>query len=108
MAEPADPDSADRQRRWTIEAGNATLQPVSPGIAQAVLDGGPITSRFAEGALHKRIGQGMNAAIRHIDSGAAAVAPTVWLVVGPDERMGFHLVGSPPNTDEVRYALSLR
>lgn len=47
MAEPADPDSADWQRRWTIEAGNATLQPFSRGIAQAILDGGPITRALA-------------------------------------------------------------
>ena len=81
MAQPAGPDSADWQRRWTIEAGSVTLRPVTCRIAQAVLDGGPITRRFEEGSLHDRIPQAMGVAIRDIDSGAAAVLPAVWLVV---------------------------
>jgi hypothetical protein len=32
-----------------------TLQPVTRRIAQAVLDGGPITGTFEEGAWHDRI-----------------------------------------------------
>jgi GNAT superfamily N-acetyltransferase len=81
MTQPAAPDSADWQRRWTIDAGTVTLQPVTRSIAQAVLDGGPITRNFEEGALHDRIPQAMGSALRDIDSGAAAVLPTVWLVV---------------------------
>ena len=81
MAQPAGPDSADWQRRWTIEAGSVTLRPVTRRIAQAVLDGGPIMRRFEEGSLHDRIPQAMGVAIRDIDSGAAAVLPAVWLVV---------------------------
>ena len=81
MTQPAVPDSADWQRRWTIEAGSVTLQPVTRHIAQAVLDGGPITSTFETEALHDRIPPAMGFAIRDIDSGAAAALPTVWLVV---------------------------
>ena len=155
-----------------------TLQPVTRRVAQAVLDGGPITREFEEGALHDRIPQAMGFAIRDIDSGAAAMLPTAWLVVrradgrivgdlgthGPPdgegcveigyslapsvrgqglgtaavaalvtrltavpeirrltavtgahnaasrrllERLGFHLTGPVPGTDEVRYTLSL-
>lgn len=82
MTQPAVPDSADWQRRWTIEAGSVTLRPVTRRIAQAVLDGEPITRTFEQGALHDRIPQAMGVAIRDIDSGAAAVLPTVWLAVG--------------------------
>jgi hypothetical protein len=81
MTQPAVPDSADWQRRWTIDAGRVTLQPVTRRIAQAVLDGGPITRSFEKGSLHDRIPQAMRVAIGHIDSGAAAVLPIVWLVV---------------------------
>ena len=77
MTEPAEPDSADWQRRWTIDAPSVTLQPVTRRIAQAVLDGGPITRTFEEGALHDRIPQAMGIALRDIDSGAATVLPTV-------------------------------
>jgi broad specificity phosphatase PhoE len=81
MRPQAGSDSADWQSRWTIDAGRVTLQPVTREMAQAVLDGGPITRRFAEGAMHDRIPQAMGFAIRDIDSGAAAVVPTVWLVI---------------------------
>ena len=81
MTQPAVPDSADWERRWTIDAGSVTLQPVTRRVAHAVLDGGPITSTFEEGALHDRIPQAMGVAIRDIDSGAAAFLPTVWLMV---------------------------
>jgi GNAT superfamily N-acetyltransferase len=81
MVQPLVPDSAGWQRRWTIEAGSVTLQPVTRRVAQAVLDGGPITREFEEGSLHDRIPQAMGVAIRDIDSGAAAMLPTVWLVV---------------------------
>ena len=111
MTQPAGPDSADWQRRWTIDAGNVTLQPVTRRIAQAVLDGGPITGTFEEGARHDRIPGAMGAAIRDIDSGAAAVLPTVWLVVrGTDGRilgdLGTH---GPPDSEgcvEIGYALA--
>src|SRR5213078_2615236 len=46
----------------------------------------PITRKFEKGALHDRIPQAMGFAIRDIDSGAAAVLPTVWLVVRRADR----------------------
>ena len=52
MTQPAGPDSADWQRRWTIDAGSVLLQPVTRRIAQDVLDGGPITRTFEKGSLH--------------------------------------------------------
>jgi hypothetical protein len=48
LSQPAGPDSADWQRRWTIGAASVTLQPVTRGIAQAVLDGGPITGTLPD------------------------------------------------------------
>jgi GNAT superfamily N-acetyltransferase len=111
MTQPAVPDSADWERRWTIDAGSVTLQPVTGRIAQGVLDGGPITSTFADGALHDRIPQAMAYAIRDIDSGAAAVLPTVWLVVRREDRrivgdLGTH---GPPDSEgsvEIGYFLA--
>ena len=88
MAQPAVPDSADWQRRWTIDAEAVTLQPVTRRIAHDVLDGGPVTRRFEPGSLHDRIPQAMGVAIRDIESGAAAVVPTVWLIArGADGRI---------------------
>src|SRR6266516_2610826 len=111
MAQPAGLDSADWQRRWTIDAGSVTLQPVTRRIAQAVLDGGPITREFEKGSLHDRIPQAMGFAIHDIDSGAAAVLPTVWLVV---RRADGRIVGDlgthgPPNSEgcvEIGYTLA--
>jgi GNAT superfamily N-acetyltransferase len=111
MMQPGVPDSADWQRRWTIDAGSVTLLPVTRRMAQDVLDGGPVTRRFAEGALHDRIPQAMGVAIRDIDSGAAAVLPTVWLVV---RRADGRIVGDlgthgPPDHEgcvEIGYALA--
>lgn len=111
MAQPLGADSADWQRRWTIGAGSVTLQPVTRRIAQAVLDGGPITRRFEEGALHERIPQAMGFAIRDIESGAARVLPTVWLVV---RRADGRIVGDlgthgPPDSEgcvEIGYSLA--
>jgi GNAT superfamily N-acetyltransferase len=111
MTQPEAPDSADWQRRWTIDAGSVTLLPVTRRMAQDVLDGGPVTNRFAEGALHDRIPQAMGVAIRDIDSGAAAVLPTVWLVV---RRADGRIVGDlgthgPPDREgcvEIGYALA--
>jgi RimJ/RimL family protein N-acetyltransferase len=111
MTQPAVPDSADWQRRWTIEAGGVTLRPVTRRIAQAVIDGEPITRRFEQGALHERIPQAMGFAIRDIDSGAAAVLPTVWLVV---RRTDGQIVGDlgthgPPDSEglvEIGYAFA--
>ena len=88
-----------------------TLQPVTRRIAHAVLDGGPITRTFEEGALHDRIPQAMGVAIRDIDSGAAAVLPTVWLVV---RRADGRIIGDigthgPPDSEgcvEIGYALA--
>ena len=111
MTQPAVPDSADWERRWTFDAGSVTLQPVTRRIAHAVLDGGPITSTFEEGALHDRIPQAMDVAIRDIDSGAAAFLPTVWLMV---RRADGRIIGDigthgPPDSEgcvEVGYALA--
>jgi RimJ/RimL family protein N-acetyltransferase len=111
MAPPADPDSADWERRWTIEAGSVTLQPVTRRIARAVLDGGPVTRDFENGALHQSIPLVMGFAIRDIDSGAAAVLPTVWLVV---RRADGRILGDlgthgPPDGEggvEIGYALA--
>ena len=105
------PDSADWQRRWTIDAGAVALEPVTRSMAQGVLDSGPITARFEQGALHARIPQAMGVAIRDIDSGAAAVLPTVWLIVGrADGRilgdLGTH---GPPDGEgcvEIGYSLA--
>jgi RimJ/RimL family protein N-acetyltransferase len=110
MTQSAVPDAADWERRWTIDAGSVTLQPVTRRTAQAVLDGGPIASTFEEGALHDRIPQAMGVAIRDIDSGAAGVLPTVWLTVRADGRIigdiGTH---GPPDREgcvEIGYALA--
>ena len=88
-----------------------TLQPVARRIAQAVLDGGPITRKFEEGSLHDRIPQAMGVAIGDIDSGAVAVLPTVWLIV---RRADGRIVGDlgthgPPDSDgcvEIGYSLA--
>ena len=109
--QPAGPDSADWQRRWTIDAGSVSLQPVTRRIAQAVLDGGLIMCRFESGSLHDRIPQAMGVAIRDIDSGAAAVLPTVWLVV---RRADGRIIGDigthgPPDSAgcvEIGYAVA--
>jgi GNAT superfamily N-acetyltransferase len=111
MTQPAVPDSADWQRGWTIEARSVTLQPVTRRVAQAVLDGGPITRSFEEGSLHDRIPQAMGFAIRHIDSGAAAVLPTVWLIVRrADGRiigdLGTHGLPDSEGCVEIGYTLA--
>jgi GNAT superfamily N-acetyltransferase len=110
VTQPAGPDSADWQRRWTIDAANVTLQPVTRRFAQDVIDGGPVTRSFADGALHDRIPQAMGIAIRDIDSGAAAVLPTVWVIVRrADGRiigdLGTH--GPPGSTGCVEIGYSL-
>jgi hypothetical protein len=111
MTQPAGPDSAEWQRRWTIGAGSVTLQPVTRRIAQAVLDGGPIIGTFEEGAWHDRIPGAMGVAIRDIDSGAAAVLPTVWLVVrrADGQILGDLGTHGPPDSQgcvEIGYALA--
>jgi len=111
VTQQAGPDSADWQRRWSIDAGSVTLQPVTRSIAQGVLGGGPITRDFEEGALHDRMSYVMGFAIRDIDSGAAAALPTVWLIVrGADGRilgdLGTH---GPPDSAgcvEIGYSLA--
>jgi hypothetical protein len=45
-----------------------------------VLSGAPLTCGFQEGARHDRIPQALGYAVRGIDSGAAAILPTVWFV----------------------------
>jgi RimJ/RimL family protein N-acetyltransferase len=109
MTEPVVPDSADWQRRWTIEAGRVTLRPVTRRIAQGVIDGEPITRRFEQGALHDRIPQLMGFAIRDIDSSAAA--PTVWLVIRKADGQIVGDLGThgPPDSDgcvEIGYSLT--
>jgi len=111
MTQPAGPDSADWQRRWTIDAGSVTLQPVTRHVAQAVLDGGPVTRDFEDGALHDRIPQAMGIAIRDIDSGAAALVPTVWLVVrrADGQILGDLGTHGPPDGEgcvEIGYSLA--
>jgi GNAT superfamily N-acetyltransferase len=111
MTQPEVPDSADWERSWAIEAGPVTIQPVTRRVAHAVLDGGPITRQFAEGALHDRIPQAMGVAIRDIDSGAAAVLPTVWLVVRHADGQIIGDIGThgPPDHEgcvEIGYALA--
>jgi len=111
MTQPAVPGSANWQRQWTIDAGDVLLQPVTRRIAEEVLAGGPVTRTFETGALHDRIPQAMDIAIRDIDSGAAAVLPTVWLIIRrADERvvgdLGTH---GPPDGEgcvEIGYSLS--
>jgi [ribosomal protein S5]-alanine N-acetyltransferase len=111
MTQAAVPDSADWQRRWTIGAGKVMLQAVTRRIAQEMLYGGPITRTFEKGALHDRIPQAMGIAIRDIDSGAAAVLPTVWLIV---RRADGRILGDlgthgPPDSEgcvEIGYTLA--
>jgi len=87
------------------------LQPVTRRIAQDVLDGGPITRTFEKGSRHDRIPQAMGIAIRDIDSGAAAVLPTVWLIV---RRADGRILGDlgthgPPDSQgcaEIGYSLA--
>lgn len=102
MSGAADPDSADWQRRWTIDAGPVTLRPVTRGVAESVLAGGPVTGDFEDGALHDRLPDAMGYAIRDIDSGAAAALPTVWFIV---RRADGRIVGDlgthgPPDSEE--------
>ena len=111
MGQRAVPDSADWERRWTIDAGTVALEPVTRRMAQGVLDGGTITASFEQGALHARIPQAMGIAIRDIDSGAAATLPTVWFIIRPaDARIlgdiGLH---GPPDSQggvEIGYSLA--
>ncbi len=111
MTQPAVPGSANWQRQWTIDAGDVLLQPVTRRIAEDVLAGGPITRTFEPGALHDRIPQAMGIAIRDIDSGAAAVLPTVWLIVRPDDERVLGDLGThgPPDSEgcvEIGYSLA--
>ena len=98
------------ERRWTIDAGAMALEPVTRRMAQGVLDGGPITARFEQGALHARMPQAMGIAIRDLDSGAAATLPTVWLIIRREDArilgdIGLH--GPPDNQDSVEIGYSL-
>jgi GNAT superfamily N-acetyltransferase len=111
MTGAAAPDSAGWQRHWTIDAGTVTLQPVTRGFAEAVLGGGPISPGFEDGALHDRIPQALGFAVRDIDSGGAAVLPTVWFIV---RRADGRIVGDlgthgPPDSAgcvEIGYTLA--
>ena len=111
MTQRPGPDSQAWERRWAIDAGSVTLQPVTRRTAQAVLDGGPITTTFEEGALHDRIPHAMSVAIRDIDSGSAAILPTVWLIA---RRADGRIIGDigthgPPDSAgcvEIGYALA--
>ena len=111
MTRPEALDSGDWQRRWVIDAGSVMLQPVTRRMAREVLAGGLITHKFEQGSLHDRIPQAMGIAIRDIDSGAAALVPTVWLVV---RRADGQIVGDlgthgPPDSEgcvEIGYSLA--
>ena len=81
MTQPAVPGSADWQRQWTIDAGDVLLQPVTRRIAEEVLDGRADHAHVRDGSPGRQDPQAMGIAIRDIDSGAAAVLPTVWLIV---------------------------
>jgi RimJ/RimL family protein N-acetyltransferase len=84
---------------------------VTRSIAQAVLGAGAITRDFEDGALHNRIPQALGFALRDIDSGAAAILPTVWFIV---RRADGRIVGDlgthgPPDRAgcvEIGYALA--
>jgi GNAT superfamily N-acetyltransferase len=111
MTQPADADSGDWQRHWAIDAGSVMLQPVTRRMARGVLDGGPIASTFEEGALHARIPPAMNIAILDIESGTAAVLPTVWLIVRLADGRIVGDIGThgPPSSDgcvEIGYSLA--
>ena len=111
MTGAAAADSAGWQRHWTIDAGSVTLQPVTRGFAEAVLGGGPISPGFEDGALHDRIPQALGFAMRDIDSGAAAVLPTVWVVVRRSDGRIIGDIGThgPPDragSVEIGYALA--
>ena len=87
------------------------LQPVTRRIAEDVLEGGPITRTFESGALHDRIPQAMGIAIRDIDSGAAAVLPTVWLIIrrADGQILGDLGTHGPPDSEgcvEIGYSLA--
>ena len=68
------------QRRWTIDAGAVMLEPAR-SLAQAVLDGGPGPRQFEDGrpARPDPLRDGFRDPAYH--SGAAAILPTVWVVV---------------------------
>jgi len=111
VAQPAGPDSAAWQRRWTIDAGDMTLEPATRDLAQAIIAGGPAPREFEEGARHERIPQAMGFAIRDIDSGAAAILPTVWVVVRRADGKIIGDIGThgPPDSAgcvEIGYALA--
>ena len=111
MTQPAVPDSADWQRRWTIDAGSVTIRPVTRRLAHDVLDGGPSTREFEEGSLHARLPQAMDIAIRDISSGAAAALPTVWLIVRTADGRILGDLGThgPPDSQgcvEIGYSLA--
>jgi RimJ/RimL family protein N-acetyltransferase len=111
VTHPADPDSVDLVRHWTIDAGAVLLQPVTRAVAQAIIDGGPVPLEFEKGAMHDRVPQAMGFAIRDIASGAAAVLPTVWLAV---RRADGRIIGDlgthgPPDGDgcvEIGYSFA--
>jgi len=111
MTRPEALDSGDWQRRWVIDAGSVMLQPVTRRMAREVLAGGLITHKFEQGSLHDRIPQAMGIAIRDIDSGAAALVPTVWLVVrrADGQILGDLGTHGPPDSEgsvEIGYSLA--
>ena len=111
MTQPEALDSGHWQRRWVIDAGSVMLQPVTRRMAREVLAGGRITDKFEPGSLHDRIPQDMGIAIRDIDSGAAALVPTVWLVVrrADGQILGDLGTHGPPDSEgcvEIGYSLA--
>ena len=111
MTQPEALDSGHWQRRWVIDAGSVMLQPVTRRMAREVLAGGRITDKFEPGSLHDRIPQAMGIAIRDIDSGAAALVPTVWLVVrrADGQILGDLGTHGPPDSEgcvEIGYSLA--
>jgi len=111
MTQPEALDSGHWKRRWVIDAGSVMLQPVTRRMAREVLAGGRITDKFEPGSLHDRIPQAMGIAIRDIDSGAAALVPTVWLVVrrADGQILGDLGTHGPPDSEgcvEIGYSLA--
>jgi GNAT superfamily N-acetyltransferase len=101
MTQPEALDSGDWQRRWVIDAGSVMLQPVTRRMAREVLAGGRITDKFEPGSLHDRIPQAM----------AAALVPTVWLVVrrADGQILGDLGTHGPPDSEgcvEIGYSLA--
>lgn len=98
------------RRAWTIPAGELVLRPATLRLARAVIDRRLVTGRFAEGFPLETTATAMGFALRDISSGAAAVMPTVWLVIRGGDGLiigdaGIHGVPDADGAVEIGYAL---